>query len=35
MQEAMNKWCRMFFKLKEGEITEEQYQDWKDTYTFD
>ncbi|MCH3944671.1 MAG: helix-turn-helix domain-containing protein [Lachnospiraceae bacterium] len=35
MQEAMNKWCRMSLKLKEGEITEEQYQDWKDTYTFD
>lgn len=35
MQVAMNKWCRMSFKLQDGEITEEEYQDWKDTYTFD
>ena len=35
MQVAMDKWCRMSFKLQDGEITGEEYQDWKDTYTFD
>lgn len=35
MQEAMNEWFWMSFKLQDGEITEEEYQDWKDTYTFD
>lgn len=35
MQEAMSEWFWMSFKLQDGEITEEQYQDWKDTYTFD
>lgn len=34
MQEAMNEWFWMSFKLQDGEITEEEYQDWKDTYTF-
>ena len=28
-------WFWMSFKLQDGEITEEEYQDWKDTYTFD
>ena len=35
MKEAMDKWFQMSLKLKKNEITEEQYQDWKDTYTFD
>lgn len=35
MEEAMDKWFQMSLKLKKNEITEEQYQDWKDTYTFD
>lgn len=35
MEEAMDKWFQMSLKLEKNEITEEQYQDWKDTYTFD
>lgn len=35
MKEAMDKWFQMSLKLKKNEITEEQYQDWKDSYTID
>lgn len=35
MRDAMEQWCRMSFKLNDGKITEEQYQDWKDAYTFE
>lgn len=35
MEEAMDEWFRMSLKLKKNEITEEHYQNWKDTYTFD
>lgn len=35
MEEAMDKWFQMSLKLKKNEITEEQYQDWKDSYTID